>query len=113
MATDDQDSALFVYGSLLDASHRRSLLGRDVETIAARLLDYERRRRRHFYLVRRAGAVTPGLVLLGLGASDFEVLDRYEELPRLYTRERAQVIDSADRTIRCWLYLPTDRLLKG
>ena len=52
---------------------------------------YERRRGRYFYIVERAGVETPGLVLSGLGERDFAVLDRYEEVPRLYTRVKIEV----------------------
>jgi gamma-glutamyl AIG2-like cyclotransferase len=113
MPAADQDTALFVYGTLLDAPLRRGLFGREVDTIPARLIDYERRRGRYFHVVRRAGAETAGLVLTGLAASDLAVLDRYEEAPRLYSRERAVVLDATGRKIRCWLYLPTPLLLKG
>jgi gamma-glutamylcyclotransferase (GGCT)/AIG2-like uncharacterized protein YtfP len=113
MPVADQDAALFVYGSLLDASHRRALLGHEVDTMPARLIGYERRRGRHFYVLQQAGAETAGLLLTGLAASDFEVLDRYEEAPRLYTREHTTVVEATGRAIRCWVYLPTTRLPKG
>jgi gamma-glutamylcyclotransferase (GGCT)/AIG2-like uncharacterized protein YtfP len=113
MPAADQDAALFVYGSLLDAPHRHALLGHEVDTIPARLIGYERRRGRYFYVVRQAGAETAGLLLTGLAASDLARLDRYEEAPRLYTREHATVVEATGRTIRCWVYLPTARLLEG
>lgn len=87
MSTPDanSDGALFIYGSLLDEAHRTALLGREVVATQAQLEGYERRRGRYFYIVERAGVETPGLVLSGLGERDFAVLDRYEEVPRLYT----------------------------
>ncbi len=105
-----ETASLFVYGSLIDASFRDRLLGRSVETIAARLAGYERRRGRYFYIVRRKNREVAGLVLLDLRDSDLAALDAYEEVPMLYTRERTEVIDAAGRTIRCWLYVPTSRL---
>jgi gamma-glutamylcyclotransferase (GGCT)/AIG2-like uncharacterized protein YtfP len=111
MNTDDGNGALFVYGTLLDAAHRTSLLGREVAAAPALLGGYERLRGRYFYIVLRAGAETAGLVLSGLGERDFAVLDRYEALPRLYTREKIEVADAAGAALRCWVYLPTAKLL--
>jgi len=105
------DGALFVYGSLLDAAHRASLLGREVPGALARLAGYERLRGRYFYLVERAGAVVEGLVLEGLNERDFAALDRYEDVPRLYTRAMAVVTRADGTRRRCWVYLPTAKLL--
>jgi gamma-glutamylcyclotransferase (GGCT)/AIG2-like uncharacterized protein YtfP len=107
----DSDGALFVYGSLLDAAHRAKLLGREVAAAPARFEGYERRRGRYFYIVELAGFATPGLVLSGLGERDFAVLDRYEEVPRLYTRVKVEVTSAAGAALRCWVYLPTPALL--
>jgi gamma-glutamylcyclotransferase (GGCT)/AIG2-like uncharacterized protein YtfP len=115
MSTQDTDSdgVLFVYGSLLDAAHRATLLGREIAAVPARLAGYERRRGRYFYIVARAGAEIVGLVLSGLGERDFALLDRYEEVPRLYTRERIEVADAGGGgTLQCWIYLPTPALLE-
>jgi hypothetical protein len=114
MSTPDvnSDGALFVYGSLLDEAHRTTLLGREVTAAPARLDGYERRRSRYFYIVEQAGAETPGLVLSGLGERDFVVLDRYEDVPRLYTRMKIEVVDAGSgAALRCWIYLPTPTLL--
>jgi gamma-glutamylcyclotransferase (GGCT)/AIG2-like uncharacterized protein YtfP len=105
-----QNSALFVYGSLLDTLHRAELLGREIAAAPARIVGYERRRR-HYYLAAREGAETDGLLLSGLGARDFGILDRYEEVPRLYTRERVMVVSADGAAIGCWIYLPTAILL--
>ena len=78
---------------MLDAAHRAALLGREVAAAPARLEGYERRRGRYFYIVARAGVETAGVVLSGLGERDFAVLDRYEEVPRLYTRVKIEVAD--------------------
>lgn len=112
MKDEKSDSALFVYGSLLDAAHRAEILGREAVAAPARLAGYERRRGRHFYLIARAGAETAGLMLSGLDARDFAVLDRYEEVPRLYTRERVAVVGAAGGALECWVYLPTAALLE-
>ena len=105
------NSILFAYGSLLDAAHRAAVIGREVETERAAIRDYERGRRRHYYLRKRRGSETQGLLLLGLTAADFVVLDRYEEVPILYTREWTEVTAENGSQIRCWVYLPTARVL--
>jgi gamma-glutamylcyclotransferase (GGCT)/AIG2-like uncharacterized protein YtfP len=102
-----RDSGLFVYGALLDPARRLKLLGREVETRPATLGGYARMRARHYYIVRRAGTETRGAILVGLGARDFRILDEYEEVPRLYTRERIEVNDGRGATIECWIYMPT------
>ena len=93
---------LFVYGSLLDAAERRSLLGRAVASRPARLLGFERGRRRHYYVMPREGSAVEGAIIKGLDQRDLAILDRYEEVPTLYTRERI-TIDG----LECWIYLPT------
>ena len=104
-------SSLFVYGSLLEASFRERLLGRPVRTLPARLPDHERRRGKYFYVVKRAGREVEGLLIFGLDRSDFETLDRYEEVPLRYTRERVEVIAGGGERLRAWLYVPAPRLL--
>jgi gamma-glutamylcyclotransferase (GGCT)/AIG2-like uncharacterized protein YtfP len=113
VARRDEASTLFVYGSLIDPARRIELLGRDVVTAPATLPDYALGRARYFYLRPQPGAVTAGLMLLDLRADDFAVLDRYEELPVLYTREKIEVADADGLPQRCWVYLPTPRTLRG
>ena len=109
--TEVDCGALFVYGSLLDEARRAELIGRKVATAPARLAGYERRRGRYFYIVERVGAETTGLMLSGLGERDFALLDRYEEVPRLYTRVKVEVASAGGVALRCWIYLPTQALL--
>jgi gamma-glutamylcyclotransferase (GGCT)/AIG2-like uncharacterized protein YtfP len=104
-------ATLFVYGSLLNASHRQEIVGRRVETLPATLHGYEKGRGRYFYVRRRTGARTKGLLLLNLTSQDFLLLDRYEEIPHLYTREMVEVIGHNGTPIRCWVYLPAKRYL--
>jgi gamma-glutamylcyclotransferase (GGCT)/AIG2-like uncharacterized protein YtfP len=111
--TPDPATTLFVYGSLLDAAHREQVLGRGVPTMAATIRDYERGRKRYFYLRKRQGIDTPGLVLLDLTERDFTLIDVYESVPILYTREQVEVFDSDGMRLRCWAYLPTKRVLTG
>jgi gamma-glutamylcyclotransferase (GGCT)/AIG2-like uncharacterized protein YtfP len=109
----DEETTLFVYGSLLEQGCREEIIGREVETAPARIRNYERRRAPHFHLVRRAGAETAGLLILGLTAQDFGKLDHYEEVPRLYTREKTSVLADDGTRVVCWMYVPTERLLEG
>ncbi len=108
----DEETTLFVYGSLIEQPRREEVIGREVETAPATIRNYERRRGRHFFLVRRAGAETAGMLLLGLTAQDFGKLDRYEEVPRLYTREKTSVLGDDGTRVVCWMYVPTERLLE-
>jgi gamma-glutamylcyclotransferase (GGCT)/AIG2-like uncharacterized protein YtfP len=103
-----EESALFVYGTLLDRRFREKLLGRVVEELPARLAGYARRRARYFYAVKRDGAETEGVLLLDLSDRDFKILDEYEEVPHLYTRERVAVVDREGRSRECWIYLPPE-----
>jgi gamma-glutamylcyclotransferase (GGCT)/AIG2-like uncharacterized protein YtfP len=107
---DEPGSSLFVYGSLIDPAHRAEIIGREVEGVPATIKGYERGRRRHFYLREQEGVETRGFLLVGLSAADFEVLDEYEEVPVLYTREQAEVIDESGAIVRCFVYLPTDQV---
>ncbi len=107
MAGAKRASLLFVYGALLDRARRRRLLGREVEARPATLGGYRRMRARHYYIARRAGARTRGAILIGLGPRDFRILDDYEEVPRLYTRERITVVDGRGAKVECWVYMPT------
>jgi len=116
MAADTNYGRLFVYGTLREERVRTSLLGRPIESFTARLPGFGTGRRRHFYVVRRDGSEVEGAVLSGLTARDLEILDAYEDVPNLYTRERVEVIDGVGRAVRCWIYLPTDwvrRLVEG
>jgi gamma-glutamylcyclotransferase (GGCT)/AIG2-like uncharacterized protein YtfP len=110
--TEVDCGALFVYGSLLDEGRRVELLGRKVAATPARLAGYERRHGRYFYIVERVGAETRGLVLSGLGERDLAVLDRYEEVPRLYTRAKVEAAGAGGAALRCWVYLPAPALLE-
>jgi len=98
---------LFVYGILLDPKVRGPLLGREVPGEPARLAGYERGHKRYFFVTPRAGASVDGEILSALEAGDFRVLDAYEAVPRLYTRERTEVRNAAGALVGCWIYLPT------
>src|ERR1700732_4670228 len=111
-ALEGNCGALFVYGSLLDEARRVELLGRKVAATPARLTGYECRRGPYFYIVERGGAGTTRPVVSGLGESDFAVLDRYEEVPRLYTRAKVEAAGASGTVLRCWVYLPAPALLE-
>jgi gamma-glutamylcyclotransferase (GGCT)/AIG2-like uncharacterized protein YtfP len=104
---DRNPDRLFVYGALLDAKLRRRLLGRELRAEPARLSGFERGRKRYFFVTLRAGASVPGEILYELLPADFAVLDRYEDVPRLYKREWAQVQAATGEQVKCWIYLPT------
>lgn len=107
MNSEFDEGLLFVYGTLINPAERVRLLGRPVDAAPARLSGYERGRKRYFFIAAKAGAVTDGAILDGLTSRDFEILDRYEEVPRLYTRDRIEVVAADGRAVNCWVYLPT------
>jgi gamma-glutamylcyclotransferase (GGCT)/AIG2-like uncharacterized protein YtfP len=101
------EELLFVYGSLMNPAERVRLLKRPIEASPARLSGYERGQKRYYFVVKRSGAITDGAILEGLDSRDFAILDAYEEVPRLYTRERIEVLTVDGRPLECWIYLPT------
>jgi gamma-glutamylcyclotransferase (GGCT)/AIG2-like uncharacterized protein YtfP len=104
---DNGDELLFVYGSLLNPAERVRLLGRPINASPARLVGYARGRKRYYFVAKKADSVTDGAILEGLSARDLAILDAYEEVPTLYTRERIEVVGADSRRIECWIYLPT------
>lgn len=104
---DRELDRLFVYGALLDAKLRGRLLGRELRTEPARLPGYKKGRKQYFFVAPRAGASVPGEILSELLPHDFAVLDQYEAVPRLYTRQRAKVRTATGERVSCWIYLPT------
>ena len=104
---NNDDHLLFVYGTLINPAERLRLLGRPINASPARLVGYTRGRKRHYFVVKKTYAVTDGAILEGLSARDLAILDQYEEVPTLYTRERIEVLSPDDRKIECWIYLPT------
>jgi gamma-glutamylcyclotransferase (GGCT)/AIG2-like uncharacterized protein YtfP len=104
----NDDQLLFAYGSLLNSAKRVLLLGRSINASPARLPNYARGRKRFYFVAKQADASTEGAILEGLTARDLTILDEYEEVPTLYTRERIEVLTSDARKIQCWIYLPTN-----
>jgi gamma-glutamylcyclotransferase (GGCT)/AIG2-like uncharacterized protein YtfP len=104
---DGDHDRLFVYGALLDANLRGRVLDRELRSEPARLPGYQRGRKKYFFVAPRAGASVAGEILSELSPDDFAILDRYEAVPRLYTRERAQVQNATGEWVSCWIYLPT------
>jgi gamma-glutamylcyclotransferase (GGCT)/AIG2-like uncharacterized protein YtfP len=98
---------LFVYGSLIDPVHRAEIIGRMVEAVPAILEGYERGKRRYWFIRPRAGAATSGAILSDLTGKELAALDKYEEAPTLYTRERVSVTAHNGEDRECWVYLPT------
>jgi gamma-glutamylcyclotransferase (GGCT)/AIG2-like uncharacterized protein YtfP len=104
---DDDGEILFVYGALMNPAERLRLLGRPVNASPARLADYARGRKRYYFVAKQVGTSTDGAILDGLTAHDLAILDEYEEVPTLYTRERIEVLTADGGKIECWIYLPT------
>ena len=104
---DDDGEILFVYGALMNPAERLRLLGRPVNASPARLAGYARGRKRYYFVAKEAGASTDGAILDGMTAHDLAILDEYEEVPTLYTRERIEVLTADGGKIECWIYLPT------
>ena len=98
---------LFVYGALLDATECRRLLGRQVEREAGHLDGYHRGRKRYFFVVRSDGGRVDGAILSGLADRDFAILDKFEDVPGLYTRELVEATGAGGEKLHCWIYLPT------
>ncbi len=104
---ENDNQLLFVYGTLMNPAERLRLLGRPIDASPARLPGYARGRKRYYFVAKQADAVTDGAILEGLSARDLEILDAYEEVPTLYTRERIEVVAADASKIECWIYLPT------
>lgn len=104
---DSGELPLFIYGSLLDAALRAKVIGHLTWVTPATLRGYERDKRRYWFIRSRDAASVEGAVLMSLTADDLQALDRYEEVPRLYTRQRVRVrlADGSER--ECQVYLPT------
>jgi hypothetical protein len=73
----------------------------------------------HRLLCKRPGISTTGLLLLNLTQRDFQALDRYEEIPQLYTREKVEVFDQRGNPVRCgsisrphWLSLAKNKAMR-
>jgi gamma-glutamylcyclotransferase (GGCT)/AIG2-like uncharacterized protein YtfP len=104
---NDDGEILFVYGALMNPAERMRLLGRPTDASPAHLSGYARGRKRYHFVAKQAGATTDGAILEDLTAHDLAILDQYEEVPTLYTRERIEVLAADGRKIECWIYLPT------
>jgi gamma-glutamylcyclotransferase (GGCT)/AIG2-like uncharacterized protein YtfP len=105
---DDANELLFVYGTLINSAQRVLLLGRHINASPARLHGYARGEKRFYFVAKQADAVTDGAILEGLTAHDLVILDDYEEVPKLYTRERVKVVAADGREVECWIYIPTN-----
>ncbi len=107
MVGRDKNFSLFVYGALLRPAERMRLLGRQIAARPAMLRGYARLHARHYFVVPREGAETPGEIVSGLSEREMRILDDYEDVPRLYTRDRIEVVDQDGTTLSCWIYMPT------
>src|SRR5579883_1225408 len=112
MPDNHPQTRVLVYGSLLDPARQRAVDGRELKLVPARLSGYERRRGRYFYIVPQKSAETAGAILTDLDARDLAALDRYKDVPELYTREIVEVRTEGGGRISCWCYLPTQKIVK-
>jgi gamma-glutamylcyclotransferase (GGCT)/AIG2-like uncharacterized protein YtfP len=96
--------ALLVYGTLLDDQRVRALTGRTFRRQDAVLDGYRRvwPRTAHPRLVPDPLASVSGILLFGIDAAALAALDAYEEVGRLYVRERV-VVTCGGRRVRCWV----------
>jgi gamma-glutamylcyclotransferase (GGCT)/AIG2-like uncharacterized protein YtfP len=106
MKAGDGNDCLFVYGTLMDAAERARIIGRPIDAMPARLSGYRCGQKDYYFVVKCEGAAVDGAILEGLMARDLKILDEYEEVPALYTRERIIVNARDGRPIECWIYLP-------
>jgi gamma-glutamylcyclotransferase (GGCT)/AIG2-like uncharacterized protein YtfP len=97
---------LFIYGSLLDPDRRAEIIGRPTTAIPAVVHGYERARRRYWFIRPRESAIVCGAILTDLTPAELAVIDAYEEVPDLYTRERISVTLADDSIRECQVYLP-------
>jgi gamma-glutamylcyclotransferase (GGCT)/AIG2-like uncharacterized protein YtfP len=110
-APDRADSLpLFVYGSLRDPAVRASLLGEraDLTMQPAALPGYARLLVPGFgypFIVPAADARIDGEMILGLHASDYAVLDEYEDVSDdLYARVQVQ-LQTPEGACSAWAYI--------
>ena len=110
---------LFIYGSLRDPQVRTQLLGPrpDLTTCPATLHGFVRQTVPSFgypFLVpadadagpvARPTARVEGELLLGLGAADYRVLDRYEDLDDGWYVRSVVTVQTADGPADAWAYL--------
>ncbi|HUY19751.1 MAG TPA: gamma-glutamylcyclotransferase family protein [Candidatus Binataceae bacterium] len=111
IASSPDKFKLFVYGTLLEPGCRDGLLGHPVTTRPACLDGYRVERGRYLYIVAAPGVAIDGLLMLDVSIDDFAILDRYEQLPHLYTRESIEVVTPSGERLGCWVYMPTSALI--
>jgi gamma-glutamylcyclotransferase (GGCT)/AIG2-like uncharacterized protein YtfP len=98
-SADQRISDLFVYGTLVDPRGLDEVLGYRFggERLRAQLRGFFRVRIDDFdypFLVAREGSVVDGILIVGLGARDLAVLDRYEDVDSgLYSRTPVEDVE--------------------
>jgi len=101
---------LFAYGTLMDRRTIARITGRSLPAgVPAVLHGYRKLETSLGYpiVLPEAGATTQGVVYFGLGYSDWEKLDRYENLydsPPAYIRRLVQV-QGSHGTINAFVYV--------
>lgn len=99
---------VFAYGTLLARSHQERLFGRPIAWKPAVLRGWLKLRcvGRYYGIIRRKGAETRGGVLR-LSRAQFAAADRWERMPRLYTRRRVRATAQGQALV-CWVYVPSN-----
>ena len=95
---------LFVYGTLKNPKIREYILGRKTESERAILPNFTKRKASLYYYVReREGDEVDGL-LVNVTDDDILSVDRYENVPLLYTRKEVDVYVNGKKE-KAWVYL--------
>lgn len=101
-------TALFVYGTLMDAELRVALLGRDLPACDAHLDGFARVFPPHLAgyadIVPSDGERVDGVLLEQVDADSLSTLDTYEEVGHLYDRRPVEVT-AGGRRVHCEAYV--------
>jgi len=109
----------FFYGTLVDADVRTLVLGRDVpdeEVVPAVLSGFRRytvRRQPYPAAVPVSGASVDGVVLSGVSVRDAAMLSCFEGGDYDAQRHRVTSSTEAGRGWDAWVYVASDRVLRG
>lgn len=99
----------FVWGQLMDPEFIQGLTGSYIPFSPAILSGYQRKCVKRgggldFRLKKASGGVTQGTALLRMGKKDIEILDKFEEVPRVMVRKKIKVM-LGDLKREAYIYL--------